>query len=68
MNDDKDWIDLNYDGAKFLPYNYSSYTQLYNKYYIRKNVTNEDTLERIPIAEIEKFLRRKKLEKLKDIE
>jgi hypothetical protein len=35
--------------------------------YIRKIVTNEDKLDQMPIVEIERYLRKKKLEKLKNI-
>ena len=38
------------------PYNYP--------YYTRKIITNEDILEQMDIKDIERFLRRKKLEKL----
>jgi len=49
-------------------YDYDKYDKYYK--YGKKNIeeslekTNEETLEGIPIAEIEKFLRKKKLEKL----
>ena len=36
--------------------------------YIRKIPTNETILDNIPIVEIERYLRKKKLEKLKKLE
>lgn len=61
---------FNYDPnskIKFLP---TSNLELTMKsiYYTRKIETNETILEKIPISEIEQFLRKKKLEKIEKIE
>lgn len=72
MNDKNIW--LNYDSnskIRILPYNsYNSYglEPTLGTYYTRKPISNETILEKIPIVEIERFLRRKKLEKIKNIE
>ena len=52
---------------RILPYGSSGLMPTFGVYYTRKITTNETILENIPISEIEKFLRKKKLKKLENI-
>jgi len=53
---------------RILPtYSSSGLMPTFGVYYTRKITTNETILENIPISEIEKFLRKKKLKKLENI-
>lgn len=67
MNEEKYKI-FNYDPnlkIRILPLPSSDLEQTIKKiYYTRKIEKNETILEKIPIEEIERFLRKKKLEKI----